>query len=285
MGRILDIQLAKTFLEIMSSGSFLEAAKQLHVTQTTVTARVKSLEQALGCKLFVRNRSGASLTEEGERFVGYAKSLVLTWQKAQIDLSITKEILSGLKVGAGNSLWNPLLVETITQLQEDFPSLSIDARIENEELLLKQLEQGVLDAVIVYKPRYRSNFVVELLMEEKLIHVQSTNNPYPNLFVDWGEEFKVQYDTVLPQPRQTGFKTNLGPLAMKLMLSQGGNGYFRTRVVQKYLATGVLEKVIDAPEFSYPVYLLYAEQSRSDSLKQFIQVLKQRSETLDHWII
>ena len=168
MSKILDIQLAKTFLEIMSSGSFLEAAKQLHVTQTTVTARVKTLEESLGCKLFVRNRSGASLTEEGERFVGYAKNLVLTWQKAKIDLSTSKEMLSGLKIGVGNSLWNPLLVETITQLQENFPSLSIDARVENVELLLKQLEQGDLDAVIVYKPKYRSNFVVELLMEEKL---------------------------------------------------------------------------------------------------------------------
>lgn len=285
MSKILDIQLAKTFLEIMSSGSFLEAAKQLHVTQTTVTARVKTLEESLGCKLFVRNRSGASLTEEGERFVGYAKNLVLTWQKAKIDLSTSKEMLSGLKIGVGNSLWNPLLVETITQLQENFPSLSIDARVENVELLLKQLEQGDLDAVIVYKPKYRSNFVVELLMEEKLIHVQSTKNPQPNLFVDWGEEFKIQYDTILPQPRQTGFKTNLGPLAMQVILSRGGNGYFRTRVVEKYLVTGELEKVIDAPEFSYPVYLLYAEQSRSDSLRQFIQVLKQRSKNLDHWII
>jgi DNA-binding transcriptional LysR family regulator len=170
-------------------------------------------------------------------------------------------------------------------LQDKTPNIAFDARVENEEILIEQLEKGLLDAALVYKPSYRSNFVVELLMEEKLIHVESTKESRPNLFVDWGNEFKMQYDAVLPQPRQTGFKTNLGPLAMKLMLNRGGNGYFRTRVVEKYLENGELKRVVGAPEFSYPVYLLYREQSRSEELMQFIQALKQQSKKLDHWAV
>ncbi|MBQ0732188.1 MAG: LysR family transcriptional regulator [Oleispira antarctica] len=281
----MDIQLAKTFLEIMSAGSFQEAAKRLHVTQTTVTARVKSLEESLGCRLFIRNRAGASLTQEGERFVEHAKNLVFTWQRAKLELSKPSEAAPGLVVGVENSLWNPLLVETINQLLVEKQNIVFDARIEEESLLIKQLDQGLLDAVLVHKPHYRSNFVVELLMEEKLIHVRSTKEPLPNLFIDWGDEFKAQYDAVLPHPRQQGFKTNLGPLALKVMLSQGGNGYFRTRVVQKYLANGELERVVGAPEFSYPVYLLYGEQAVSEALSRFTYALKQQSKTLDYWSV
>lgn len=281
----MDIQLAKTFLEIMSAGSFQEAAKRLHVTQTTVTARVKSLEESLGCRLFIRNRAGASLTQEGERFVEHAKNLVFTWQRAKLELSKPSEVAPGLVVGVENSLWNPLLVETINQLLVEKQNIVFDARIEEESLLIKQLDQGLLDAVLVHKPHYRSNFVVELLMEEKLIHVRSTKEPLPNLFIDWGDEFKAQYDAVLPHPRQQGFKTNLGPLALKVMLSQGGNGYFRTRVVQKYLANGELERVVGAPEFSYPVYLLYGEQAVSEALSRFTYALKQQSKTLDYWSV
>lgn len=299
----MDIQLAKTFLEIMSAGSFQEAAKRLHVTQTTVTARVKGLEEALGCRLFTRNRAGASLTQEGERFVEHAKNLVFTWQRARLELSMPLKASSSLVVGVENSLWNPLLVETINQIQSEkrpqvaagfnvsvmrelnSEDLVFDARIETEARLIEQLEDGVLDAVVVHKPHYRSSFVVELLMEEKLIHVQSTKCSQPNLFVDWGEEFKAQYDAVLPNPRQQGFKTNLGPLALKVMLSQGGNGYFRTRVVQKYLASGELERVSGAPEFSYPVYLLYGEQTASDALRRFIDVLKQQSQKIEFWSV
>lgn len=287
----MDIQLAKTFLEIMSSGSFQEAAKRLHITQTTVTARIKSLEASLNCRLFIRNRSGATLTPEGERFVEHAKSFVFTWQRAKLDLSKQSNDIPTLNIGVENSLWNPLLTETINQLQSEQQhqqpqtNTAFDARIETESLLIEQLDKGLLDAVVVHKPHYRSNFVVELLMEEKLIHVQSTTQSQPNLFVDWGQEFKAQYDAVLPQPRQQGFKTNLGPLALKVMLGQGGNGYFRTRVVQKYLASGELERVVGAPEFSYPVYLLYGEQAASDALKHFIRVLKQQSQRLDSWIV
>ena len=299
----MDIQLAKTFLEIMSAGSFQEAAKRLHVTQTTVTARVKGLEEALGCRLFTRNRAGASLTQEGERFVEHAKNLVFTWQRARLELSMPLKASSSLVVGVENSLWNPLLVETINQIQSEkrpqvaagfnvsvmrelnSEDLVFDARIETEARLIEQLEDGVLDAVVVHKPHYRSSFVVELLMEEKLIHVQSTKCSQPNLFVDWGEEIKAQYDAVLPNPRQQGFKTNLGPLALKVMLSQGGNGYFRTRVVQKYLASGELERVSGAPEFSYPVYLLYGEQTASDALRRFIDVLKQQSQKIEFWSV
>lgn len=299
----MDIQLAKTFLEIMSAGSFQEAAKRLHVTQTTVTARVKGLEEALGCRLFTRNRAGASLTQEGERFVEHAKNLVFTWQRARLELSMPLKASSSLVVGVENSLWNPLLVETINQIQsEKRPQVTtgfnasvmqelnsedivFDARIETEARLIEQLDAGLLDAVVVHKPHYRSSFVVELLMEEKLIHVQSTKCSQPNLFVDWGEEFKAQYDAVLPNPRQQGFKTNLGPLALKVMLSQGGNGYFRTRVVQKYLASGELERVSGAPEFSYPVYLLYGEQTATDALRRFIDVLKQQSQKIEFWSV
>jgi DNA-binding transcriptional LysR family regulator len=281
----MDIQLAKTFLEIMSAGSLLEAAKRLHVTQTTVTARVQTLEKELGCTLFIRNRSGASLTPEGERFAEHAKNLVLTWQRAKLEVSQPKDTPSNLFIGAENSLWNPLVVETISYLHANKQDIAINAQVDSEAALIAQLEKGLLDAVLVYRPNYHSRFVVELLMEEKLIHVQSTAQPQPGLFVDWGEEFKAQYDSALPQPRQQGFQTNLGPLALKVMLNQGGNGYFRARFVDKYLKSGELEPVAHAPQFSYPVYLLYGEQSVSKPLMAFIHALKVQSQRLDNWMV
>ena len=62
-----DINLARTFLEIASSRSFVQAAERLHVTQTAVSARVKTLEALLGRQLFWRNKAGASLTHVSSR--------------------------------------------------------------------------------------------------------------------------------------------------------------------------------------------------------------------------
>ncbi len=43
----MDIELARTFLAIVSAGSFVRAAERLHVAQTTISARVRSLEEQL----------------------------------------------------------------------------------------------------------------------------------------------------------------------------------------------------------------------------------------------
>ena len=61
----MDISLARTFLEVVRSGSLIAASEQLHVTQAAVTARIQSLESQLNCRLFVRNRGGARLTRDG----------------------------------------------------------------------------------------------------------------------------------------------------------------------------------------------------------------------------
>ncbi len=62
----MDIELARTFLEIVRMRSFVRAAEQLNVSQTAVSARVKALEEQLGRSLFIRNKNGASLTPAGQ---------------------------------------------------------------------------------------------------------------------------------------------------------------------------------------------------------------------------
>ncbi|HEY9050605.1 MAG TPA: LysR family transcriptional regulator, partial [Gammaproteobacteria bacterium] len=79
----MDIEQARTFLTIAAHGSFLEAARQLHLTQSTVSARIQRLEEELDARLFIRNRSGASLTQSGRRFLEHAKRLVLTAEQAR----------------------------------------------------------------------------------------------------------------------------------------------------------------------------------------------------------
>ena len=47
----MDIDLTRTFLEIVRSGSFIAAAERMHVTQTAITARIQKLESHLGLSL------------------------------------------------------------------------------------------------------------------------------------------------------------------------------------------------------------------------------------------
>ncbi|MFC3151080.1 LysR family transcriptional regulator [Litoribrevibacter euphylliae] len=280
----MDVELARTFLEIMNAGSFLEASERMHVTQTTVTARISSLESKLGVALFVRNRSGAKLTPDGERFVNYATSLVQTWDRARAELKLPSGLETRLCIGGENSLWTPVMVNWVLWIQNHLPNVALHTDVADSEKLIDQLEKNAMDAIIVHRPNYYSGFVVEQLLEEKLIHVQSMDNPKPNLFVDWGAEFRSQYDAALPEPKGA-YSFGLGPLALQVMLQQGGNGYFRTRVVKPYLERGLLERVPEAPEFSYPIYLVYRKGSMSSSLEQALDGVRQLAGEDAGWLI
>ena len=218
----MDIQLAKTFLEIMSSGTFIEAARRLNITQTAVTTRVKNLESQLHCKLFIRNRSGAQLTREGEVFSSYALSLVQTWQKAQDQLKLPVNLTETLHIGADFSLWNPIMVEWLEHITTSLPNMNIHAEVDHTAGLVTQLKANKLDAIIVHIPHYFSGLVVEQIVEEKLIHVCSTTQASPYMHIDWGNKFKNQLNAILPLSHKASLSFNLGPLALKYILKKGG---------------------------------------------------------------
>ncbi|MBH3428139.1 LysR family transcriptional regulator [Pseudomonas alkylphenolica] len=270
----MDIELARTFLEIVRCGSLVSAAERLHVTQTAITARVQKLEQHLACQLFIRSRSGATLTADGEAFVVYANQLVQTWESARRDLPLPEGCHQVLHIGGEVSLGNPMVLDWVSALHHAMPSHAIRNEVSDGESLLRKLEMGTLDAVLVYQPTYGPGVQVEQLMEEKLIRIRRTDKPEPYIYIDWGEDFRRQHDAALPELTRPTLSFNLGPLALQFILEHGGSGYFRTRVVQSYLDSGIFERVPQAPEFTYPTYLVHARERDSEALQQAFTVLR-----------
>lgn len=270
----MDIELARTFLEIVRCGSFLAAAERLHITQTTVTARIHNLEGLLGCRLFVRNRSGAHLTDNGRHFLKHANQLVQTWEASRRDLPLPEGREQLITLGCETSLWNPLLVRWLSRLTHEHPELAVRVEVGERHALHERLQQGVLNAAIVHQPDYWSGVQVEQLLEEKLIMVASVHADTPYIYVDWGPTFRRQHDAALPELARASINMNLGPLALQYLLENGGRGYFRTRVVQKHLSAGTLVRIPESPEFSYPVFLLYHLPSQTQGLERGLSSLR-----------
>lgn len=279
----MDIGLARTFLEIARSGSFVAAAERLHVTQAAVTSRIQSLENQLGCTLFIRNRSGARLTADGEAFLTHASQMTQAWDNAQRDLPLLKGFDDVLHIGGEASLATPMILQWVRTLRQQLPEHAVRAEIADSSLLLQRVEQGTLDAALVYRPEYLPGLQVEELLEEKLIQVCLPDRPEPYVYIDWGEEFRRQHDAALPDRARAPVTFNLGPLALQYILEAGGCGYFRSRVVQPYLDAGLLQRVTLAPEFSFPTYLIYSRQRTSPVLKRALQLLRELALVEQDW--
>ena len=262
----MDLNLARTFLEIVATGNFMRAAERLHVTQTAVSARVRTLEELLGRKLFVRNKSGASLTSAGEQFLRSAQTLVQVWERARHQVAVPPGRRAVVTVGGELSLWDPLLLDWLLWMRQAAPQLALRAEVGLPESLVDQVTEGILDIAVVYAPHQRPGLKIELLIEEKLVLVTTSRRGQTQpatdyVFVDWGPEFAVRHNHSFPELSNTGTFVGLGPLGLRYILEAGGSGYFRMNVVRRHLKSGRLRLVAGAAEFAYPAYAVYSESA------------------------
>ena len=112
---------------MVTAGNFITAAEQLHVSQLTVSTRIHTLEEQLGCTLFVRNKAGTALTPAGRQFQRHASALVRTVEQARHDVGIPKGFSGTLAVGGRIVLWEEYLVRRLLLMQTANPEISIRA--------------------------------------------------------------------------------------------------------------------------------------------------------------
>lgn len=277
----MDIELARTFLAIVKTQSFIRAAEQLNVSQTTVSARVRSLEEKLGRVLFVRNKSGASLTPAGEQFLRYAPTFVQLWERARHQVAVPSGHRAVLAIGGELILWHPWMLEWLHWMRRAAPEIALRVQVDLPESLMKQVTSGVLDLAIMYAPQHRPGIRVELLLEEKLVLVTTDPSatrcgPENYVYVDWGPEFASHHAMAFPEIGNPGiFVGGLGLLGLTYMLEGGGCGYFRQRMVEPHLKSGRLHLISGAPSFFYPIYAVCSMQSDAELLEIALQGLRE----------
>lgn len=275
----MDIELARTFLEIVRTRSFVRAADQLNVSQTTVSARVRALEERLGRPLFVRNKTGASLTPAGEQFLRYAPMFVQLWQRARHQVAVPPGRRAVLTLGGELSLWHPWLVEWLHWMRRSAPDVALRVQVGVPESLTNQVSTGALDVAVMYAPQYRPGARVELLLEEKLVLVTTDAEgkavePDSYIYVDWGPDFAQHHELSFPEDTNPGLFVGLGPLALTYVLEAGGSGYFRQRAVAPHIAAGKLHLVAGAPSFFYPIYAVCSAQADDELVTLALQGLR-----------
>jgi LysR family transcriptional regulator, flagellar master operon regulator len=275
----MDTELARTFLEIVSTGSFVRAAERLHVSQTAISARIRSLETQLGRPVFLRNKAGAALTPAGEKFLRYAPTIIQMWERARQDIAVPPGRRALLAIGGELALWNPLLLNWLLWLRESASDVALRAQVATQETLTRQVAEGVLDLAIMYAPQILPGLTVEQVLDEKLVLVttdpaQSTTDDAGYVYIDWGPEFAMQHGVSFPDRASPTLLMGLGPLGLSYILDCGGSGYFRMSSVRPYLVSGRLSLVADAPEFPYPAYVVYATRGNLQLLEPALNGLR-----------
>lgn len=260
----MDIDQARTFLAIAAHGSFLEAARHLHLTQSTVSARIQRLEEELGVRLFVRNRAGATLTTGGRRYAEYAKRLVLTAEQARRHVGLPSRYRATLRIGGRVALWDGLLPAWVRWIREQAKDVAIRGEIGFEEDLMRGLIEGTLDVGLMYSPNHSPGLIVEHLFDETLMLVSSrpgdTQPGDDYIYVGWGPAFDIQHTLSYPDLEPPPQVVSVGWLGVQLMLTNGGACYLPARMAEPLIAARRLYAVAGAPRYPHPTYMVYPKE-------------------------
>jgi LysR family transcriptional regulator, flagellar master operon regulator len=280
--RVMDIILARTFLTVADTGSFIEAARSMNVTQSTVSARIKGLEDSLGRPLFDRSNNGATLTSAGNQFQKHALAMVRLWQRAQLEVGLSAQHRDHLAVGAGPSLWDGFLIKWVSWLRGNIPDIAVSASAASAADLTQRLVDGTLDLAVMYRPSQPPGLTIEHLFDEEFVQVSSQpaggkRGPADYVFVDWGPDFQLDHAAAHPDLVQTGLNLDIGTTALDFLMSTAATGYFPLRLVKGHVARGRLRLNKRARKFVYPVSMVYPEARDEDAYEPILEGLRKSS--------
>ncbi len=258
----MDLELARTFLEVIGTGSFVGAAQRLHVTQSTVSARIRLLEEQLGRRLFARNKEGVTLTAAGMRFQRHAAALIRIWQQARQDVAVPLGFRTTLRIGGEAGLWNRWLHLWVTWMHQNAADIALRCEVGVPDGMMHALVEGLLDIGVMYSPQGRSGLKVVLVAEEDLVLIEAEPAGGrawhdEQIYVDWGDEFRRQHRLAFPDFPIPALFIGLGTLGFDYLLRNGGAGYFPRSLVAPQLAAEAVRIVPEAPTFALPIYAVH----------------------------
>lgn len=149
----MDYQDVSAFIAVADAGSIKTAAQELIVSESTVSRRVRALEEDLGLELLVRSRKGTELTAAGRQLLESARHLVdATGQLSEMARTIAAKTHPTLRIGyVGFSYEEVVLVLAAKATARRFPGFEADFIMDRTPELVEKLEQGELDAALLFK--------------------------------------------------------------------------------------------------------------------------------------
>ncbi|MBP3276363.1 MULTISPECIES: LysR family transcriptional regulator [Kandleria] len=164
----MTLQQLKYVLQVAKDGSINEAAKNLFISQPSLSNAIKDIEEELELSLFHRTNKGITVTNDGEAFLGYARAVVeqyalleeryLDKKNTQISFSVSTQHYS-FAINA--------FVELLEEVGYDTYSFSIEETKTNE--IIENVKNMKSEVGILYMNDFNHDVISKILHESKLV--------------------------------------------------------------------------------------------------------------------
>lgn len=168
----LDLNLLKTFVAVVESGSLSNAAPRVGRSQSAVSMQMQRLEEMVGNQLLVRGPRTVTPNAIGEDFLIYARRLLKLSDEAWASVTRPRETGS-VRLGVPDDYAAFLLPPVLSRFAAEHPLVTVELICEQSTALVKTLAEGRLDLAIITRLPEQPLEVIRL---ERFVWVASPNH-------------------------------------------------------------------------------------------------------------
>ncbi|MBS1957919.1 MAG: LysR family transcriptional regulator [Bdellovibrionales bacterium] len=186
----------EAFVAIAKTKNFSKAAETLHVTQSALSHRISALEEEIGAPLFIRERTGVSLTELGVDLLQYVKlkDSLEGELLSRIQDPKSKKIKGVLRVGCYASIGRSVVLQALMSFLTAHPHVQLFFMVREMKDLPELLKSGEADAVFMDYDDARGKVKSEMLGEEEFALVESKLGcANPDLYLNHDEHDMITF--------------------------------------------------------------------------------------------
>lgn len=138
----------ETFVELARTPQLRRVADRMHSTPSTISMRIRSLEQDLGVKLFEKTQNALVLTDTGRRLRPYAEAVLRTVGELSDAAQQSGAISGRVRVGIIETVVLTLLPDFMIMMRERYAGIEIDLTVDITTNLIRKLGDGELDLIV-----------------------------------------------------------------------------------------------------------------------------------------
>jgi LysR family transcriptional activator of glutamate synthase operon len=165
--RGVDIEQLRAFVVVARTKRFTRAARQLGVSQPSLSRRMQQLEREVGAKLVVRTPAGVVLTSAGERFLGHAERAIASVDAGRTALDeLAGQPRGTVALGSQPTIGAYALPEALARFHAEQPEVLLRLREGSAEVIEERLASGELDLGLLNLPVRRLDLAAQKLWQE-----------------------------------------------------------------------------------------------------------------------
>lgn len=177
---------------VVDTGSFTKAGDKLEITQSGISHAISSLEQELGVSLLVRERSGISLTESGERVLRHVRDILHRLDCIRDETESLSKLEKGkVRIGSFPSASSRIFPKILASFQRKYPKIEVILFEGTDQEILEWIGNRVVDVGFTTLPQVGLSTIP--INKDRLFVVLTENHAL-------GEEDQIKIQNVIKEP-------------------------------------------------------------------------------------